>query len=95
MSGGVTTSLILPGSVSPPALQAREVDPTFDAWLQANNIGGQAFVIKLRATPAKTPDSLVLELPYNIPQNMTLEQPVRPRWRHIKMACGEVSSLFK
>ena len=47
VSGGVTTSLILPGS--------------------ANNVGGQAFVIKLRPTAEKTPESLVLEMPYHIP----------------------------
>ncbi|KAK4704844.1 hypothetical protein P7C70_g1364, partial [Phenoliferia sp. Uapishka_3] len=57
----------------------------------ANNIGGQAFVIKLRATKEKTPDSLVLEMPYHIPTpNKTVWDPEDPpRWRHMKMACGE------
>ncbi|KAL8291602.1 hypothetical protein RQP46_001860 [Phenoliferia psychrophenolica] len=71
VAGGVTTSLVLPGS--------------------ANNIGGQAFVIKLRPTKEKTPDSLVLEMPYHIPTpNKTVWLPEDPpRWRHMKMACGE------
>ena len=66
VSGGVTSSLILPGS--------------------ANNIGGQAFVIKLRPTKEKTPDSLVLEMPYHIPTpNRTQWLPEDPpRWRHMK-----------
>lgn len=72
-SGGVTTSLILPGS--------------------ANLLGGQAFPIKLRATKAKTPESLVLEMPYNIKSNATWKEGERPRFRHVKMACGEVCTV--
>lgn len=69
ISGGVTTSIILPGS--------------------ANNIGGQAFAIKLRSTIENTPESKVLELPYNIKSAAVWKRGDPPRWRHMKMACGE------
>ncbi|SCZ92564.1 BZ3500_MvSof-1268-A1-R1_Chr5-2g07982 [Microbotryum saponariae] len=70
VSGGVTTSLILPGS--------------------GNSIGGQAFPIKLRPTKEKTPDSRVVELPYNIAgSKVEWKREDPPRWRHMKMACGE------
>ncbi|BGO98128.1 hypothetical protein NBRC10513v2_001345 [Rhodotorula toruloides] len=71
VAGGVTTSLILPGS--------------------ANNVGGQAFVIKLRPTPERTIDSLVLEMPWNVklPSGERKVKGDPPRWRHMKMACGE------
>ncbi|KDE08750.1 hypothetical protein MVLG_01204 [Microbotryum lychnidis-dioicae p1A1 Lamole] len=70
VSGGVTTSLILPGS--------------------GNSVGGQAFPIKLRPTKEKTPDSRVVELPYNIAGNKAVwKRDDPPRWRHMKMACGE------
>ncbi|KAM0792660.1 hypothetical protein ACM66B_002440 [Microbotryomycetes sp. NB124-2] len=55
----------------------------------ANNIGGQAFVIKLRPTKEQTPDSLVLEMPYNVPSPGNEWKTGPPRWRHMKMACGE------
>lgn len=68
MSGGVTTSLILPGS--------------------ANNVGGQAFVIKLRPTAERTIDSLVLEMPWNVklPSGERRKRGDPPRWRHMKSA---------
>ncbi|GAA5942389.1 uncharacterized protein JCM15063_006228 [Sporobolomyces koalae] len=71
VSGGVTTSLVLPGS--------------------ANSIGGQAFVIKLRPTEANTPDSLVVEMPWDVrlPSREQKPKGERPRWRRMKMACGE------
>ncbi|TNY18704.1 carbohydrate esterase family 9 protein [Rhodotorula diobovata] len=71
VSGGVTTSLILPGS--------------------ANNVGGQAFVIKLRPTAERTIDSLVLEMPWNVklPSGERRKRGDPPRWRHMKNACGE------
>jgi hypothetical protein len=71
VAGGVTTSLILPGS--------------------ANNVGGQAFVIKLRPTPERTIDSLVLEMPWNVklPSGERKVKGDPPRWRHMMMACGE------
>lgn len=70
IAGGVTTSLILPGS--------------------ANNIGGQAFVVKLRNTTERTPDSMVLEMPYNVAEaGVEWPEDEPPRWRHAKHACGE------
>jgi hypothetical protein len=71
VAGGVTTSLILPGS--------------------ANNVGGQAFVIKLRPTAERTIDSLVLEMPWNVklPGGERKKKGDPLRWRHMKMACGE------
>ncbi|KAG9112790.1 hypothetical protein FRC07_007874, partial [Ceratobasidium sp. 392] len=59
----------------------------------ADNIGGQAVVIKLgKDARRKGPSAMVLEPPEDlfITQNRT--GPVRndePRWRHIKHACGE------
>ncbi len=67
-AGGITTSLVLPGS--------------------ANSIGGQAFAIKLRQTSAKTPDSMVLETPFNVAGAPERRKGDPPRWRHLKMACG-------
>ena len=62
-AGGVTTSLILPGS--------------------ANAIGGQAIVIKLRATSEHSASAMTLEPPYTI--NTSFPNPNLPlRWRHIK-----------
>ncbi|CEQ43009.1 SPOSA6832_04872, partial [Sporobolomyces salmonicolor] len=74
VAGGVTTSLVLPGS--------------------ANSIGGQAFPIKLRPTKERTPDSLVIEMPWNVklPSGERRKKGDPPRWRHMKMACGEVRS---
>ncbi|GAA5969186.1 hypothetical protein JCM21900_004720 [Sporobolomyces salmonicolor] len=71
VAGGVTTSLVLPGS--------------------ANSIGGQAFPIKLRPTKERTPDSLVIEMPWNVklPNGERRKKGDPPRWRHMKMACGE------
>ncbi|GAA5841787.1 hypothetical protein JCM11251_004064 [Rhodosporidiobolus azoricus] len=71
VAGGITTSLVLPGS--------------------ANNVGGQAFVIKLRPTAERTVLSRVLELPWNVvnPNGERKKRGDPPRWRHMKMACGE------
>ncbi|KAM0746981.1 composite domain of metallo-dependent hydrolase [Meredithblackwellia eburnea MCA 4105] len=56
----------------------------------ANNIGGQAFVLKL-ALGAKTVEERVLDLPFHIPSPHSSPQGPDdpPRWRHVKMACGE------
>ncbi|KAI1784449.1 composite domain of metallo-dependent hydrolase [Ganoderma leucocontextum] len=68
VSGGVTTSLVLPGS--------------------ANAIGGQAAIIKLRPTEARSPTSMLLENPYE--KNTTVYDPkVSFRYRQMKHACGE------
>ncbi|EIW82936.1 carbohydrate esterase family 9 protein [Coniophora puteana RWD-64-598 SS2] len=68
IAGGVTTSLVLPGS--------------------ANVIGGQAFAIKLRTTKERSPTSMLLEPPFNINTSFP-DTGARPRWRHLKQACGE------
>jgi imidazolonepropionase-like amidohydrolase len=59
-SGGVTTSLILPGS--------------------ANNMGGEAFVLKMAAGPASGR--------VEVSQADMFADPDRT-WRYMKMACGE------
>lgn len=54
----------------------------------ANNIGGQAFVIKLRSTPERSTISKVIEPPHTLNgTDYAYEHP--PRWRHMKHACGE------
>ncbi|BGP18790.1 hypothetical protein JCM10213_003446 [Rhodosporidiobolus nylandii] len=70
-AGGITTTLVLPGS--------------------ANNVGGQAFVIKLRPTAERTIDSRVVEMPWNVarPGGEKKKRGDPPRVRHMKMACGE------
>ncbi|QRV94368.1 carbohydrate esterase family 9 protein [Ceratobasidium sp. AG-Ba] len=65
-SGGVATSLILPGS--------------------ADNIGGQAFVVKIRKTKEGSPSSMVLEPPSTL---IGGDEQDGIRWRHMKHACGE------
>ncbi|KDQ09069.1 hypothetical protein BOTBODRAFT_165096 [Botryobasidium botryosum FD-172 SS1] len=73
VAGGVTTSLILPGS--------------------AGAIGGQAFAIKLRDTAEGSASSKLLEPPYTL-GGSHVDPSVRPRWRHMKHACGENPSRF-
>ncbi|KAH6910348.1 amidohydrolase [Coprinopsis sp. MPI-PUGE-AT-0042] len=51
-------------------------------------IGGQAYVIKLRETSERSPSAMLLEPPYHI--NTSFPNPnLKPRWRHMKHACGE------
>ncbi|KAG9226462.1 hypothetical protein CCMSSC00406_0005871 [Pleurotus cornucopiae] len=74
MAGGVTTAQVLPGS--------------------ANNIGGQSFVIKLRPTNERSVISKVVEPPYTLLNESRYGEgewdfEARPRWRHMKHACGE------
>ncbi|CAK5276604.1 unnamed protein product [Mycena citricolor] len=54
----------------------------------ANNIGGQAFLMKLRPTAERSTSSMLLEPPGNLYINDT-NADQRPRWRHMKHACGE------
>ncbi|CAK5281395.1 unnamed protein product [Mycena citricolor] len=54
----------------------------------ANNIGGQAFLMKLRPTAERSTSSMLLEPPANLHINDT-NLDSRPRWRHMKHACGE------
>lgn len=82
IAGGVTTSLILPGSSNAIG------ELCFMKWYIVSLtvifvIGGQAFVIKLRETLEKSSSSMVLEPPYQI--NTSFPNPnLPPRWRHIK-----------
>ncbi|KAG2142813.1 uncharacterized protein EDB93DRAFT_1338417 [Suillus bovinus] len=54
----------------------------------ANNIGGQAFIIKLRPTAERSPSSMLLEPPYTL-NGSHFDHSLTPRWRHMKHACGE------
>ncbi|KAL5518561.1 hypothetical protein ACEPAH_244 [Sanghuangporus vaninii] len=55
----------------------------------ANDIGGQAFVIKLRPTKERSPTSMVVEPPFTLNSTDQIDLSVTPRWRHMKHACGE------
>ncbi|KZO93082.1 composite domain of metallo-dependent hydrolase [Calocera viscosa TUFC12733] len=55
----------------------------------ANNIGGQAFMIKLRPTTERSSSAMVLEPPYGLWNGTDVDPEERLRWRHIKHACGE------
>ncbi|KAK6996805.1 composite domain of metallo-dependent hydrolase, partial [Favolaschia claudopus] len=52
----------------------------------ANNIGGQAFLIKPRPTSARSASAMLLEPPLTLGLNTS---DTRPKWRHMKHACGE------
>ncbi|KAJ7182422.1 hypothetical protein C8R43DRAFT_1100885 [Mycena crocata] len=52
----------------------------------ANNIGGQAFLIKLRPTAERSVQAMLLEPPLTLGLNSS---DGRPKWRHMKHACGE------
>ncbi|KAF8584419.1 carbohydrate esterase family 9 protein [Ramaria rubella] len=54
----------------------------------ANNIGGQAFVIKLRPTAEGSSISKVIEPPHTL-NGTDVDPSLPPRWRHMKHACGE------
>ncbi|KAF8447198.1 hypothetical protein L210DRAFT_3525216 [Boletus edulis BED1] len=54
----------------------------------ANNIGGQAFIIKLRETTERTPSSMLVEPPYTL-NGSHFDHDLPSRWRHMKHACGE------
>ncbi|CAE6507923.1 unnamed protein product [Rhizoctonia solani] len=55
----------------------------------ADNIGGQAFVVKIRKTSHGGPSSMVLEPPATLHVNGTRGEADGVRWRHMKHACGE------
>ncbi|CAE6350761.1 unnamed protein product [Rhizoctonia solani] len=55
----------------------------------ADNIGGQAFVVKIRKTSHGGPSSMVLEPPATLHINGTRGEADGVRWRHMKHACGE------
>ncbi|KAJ7638937.1 carbohydrate esterase family 9 protein [Roridomyces roridus] len=56
----------------------------------ANNLGGQASIIKLRRTSEGSAISMVVEPPYNL--NGSFEG--AERWRHLQQACGETPSEY-
>lgn len=49
----------------------------------ANAQGGQAFMVKLRKTPERSPSSMVIEPPHSF-NGSTLDPSLPPRWRHMK-----------
>ncbi|KAF8958055.1 hypothetical protein BDZ97DRAFT_1950338 [Flammula alnicola] len=53
----------------------------------ANNMGGQAFVIKLRPTAERSATSKVIEPPLTLTHSLNGTDYIR--WRHMKHACGE------
>ncbi|KAF7312947.1 Composite domain of metallo-dependent hydrolase [Mycena kentingensis (nom. inval.)] len=53
----------------------------------ANSIGGQAFLMKLRPTAERSSSSMLLEPPHTLFLNSSAD--ARPRYRHMKHACGE------
>ncbi|KAI6132248.1 hypothetical protein EDD16DRAFT_1775935 [Pisolithus croceorrhizus] len=54
----------------------------------ANDIGGQAFVIKLRQTKERVPTAMLVEPPFTL-NGSHFDHDLPPRWRHMKHACGE------
>ncbi|KAL1747501.1 hypothetical protein HDZ31DRAFT_80477 [Schizophyllum fasciatum] len=53
----------------------------------ANAIGGEGFMIKLRATHERTPASMAVELPHQLNASAAPATSHTP-WRHMKQACG-------
>ncbi|KAI6103408.1 hypothetical protein F5141DRAFT_1293329 [Pisolithus sp. B1] len=58
----------------------------------ANDIGGQAFVIKLRQTKERVPTAMLVEPPFTL-NGSHFDHDLSPRWRHMKHACGENPSI--
>ncbi|EEB89859.1 hypothetical protein MPER_11999, partial [Moniliophthora perniciosa FA553] len=54
---------------------------------RANNIGAQAFVMKLRKTLDGSPSSMILEPPTDITGNRSDSS----HWRHLAQSCGEAT----
>ncbi|KAG1742005.1 hypothetical protein EDB19DRAFT_1703499 [Suillus lakei] len=48
----------------------------------ADNIGGQAFIMKLRPTAERSPSSMLLEPPYTL-NGSHFDHSLTPRWRHM------------
>ncbi|KAF9488505.1 hypothetical protein BDN71DRAFT_1485080 [Pleurotus eryngii] len=84
MAGGVTTAQALPGSALFLGLDGSNRQIT----------GGQSFRIKLRPTNERSVISKVVEPPYTLLNGSRYGEgdwdfEARPRWRHVKHACGE------
>lgn len=80
VSGGVTTSVILPGSADAIGKQPFIV---YSREMLIGTVGGQAFPIKLRPTLERTPTSLLLEPPYSL-NGSYVDPSLPPRWRQMK-----------
>ena len=86
VAGGVTTSLILPGSAN--AIGKYPFNLSRPAPLNSLT-GGEAYVIKPRQTKERSPTSLLVEPPFSLnTSNINYDDP--PRWRHLKHACGMI-----
>lgn len=48
-----------------------------------NAQGGQAFMVKLRKTPERSPSSMIIDPPHSL-NGSTLDPSLPPRWRHMK-----------
>lgn len=85
ISGGVTSSLIFPGSAN----AIGKSDTTLERLALPDEFGspgGQAYVIKLRRTEEGSPMSMVLEPPFSLNKTSPTDP---PHWRHMKHATGE------
>lgn len=80
ISGGVTTSLILPGSANAiGSCFIVVVGPSFNVV----HAGGQGFPIKLRTTSERSPSSMLLEPPSTI-NSSYYDHRTPLHWRHMK-----------
>ena len=83
-AGGVTTSLILPGSDN----TIGRCHSTSHNHVTLNSfVGGEAYVIKPRRTKERSPTSLLVEPPFGL-NTSDIDYDIPPRWRHLKHACG-------
>lgn len=85
ISGGVTSSLIFPGSANAIGKSA-SVRKRITFTERPDFQGGQAYVIKLRTTEEGSPMSMVLEPPFSLNKTSPTDP---PHWRHMKHATGE------
>jgi hypothetical protein len=81
ISGGVTTSLILPGSANAIGWYCSIL--VHPASTHAEHIGGQGFPIKLRTTSERSASSLLLEPPSTI-NSSYYDHRTPLHWRHMK-----------
>ena len=59
----------------------------------ANDIGGQAFTIKLRPTEERTPTSMLLEPPFTLNSTDDIDLSAPPRWRQMKYVARSYAIL--
>ena len=83
IAGGVTTALVLPGSVN--SIGILWLTSALLFW-DADGLvrtGGQGITIKLRKTKERSPSAMLLEAPYQL--NSSFPRPDGPpRWRQMK-----------